>query len=337
MPTLYQLADSEIRACVADYLALVADTAGFATVTVESVNTRRKAFIILAGLNAPLDDSAPNAVVREWARRRAIPVDIEAGITVGVYRSLRGAGSLYLDEVRAATDGFANWSPDYIHDNPHTLPLLQHLAGVFSKAALKKQVGNVSDTSISRPAAIRLANFLDSRVVPEQVREGEILKGLEATLEGIVRDLVGRVMLETIVRSALERAGVPYKRENEYDGLSGVVYEHRADFIVPNERTPRAFIEVRKSSSRHASLYAKDKMFSAINWKGMHQDMLGILVVDGEWTRETLVVMAKVFDYVVPLRDINDLARTIAAYLEGDKTKLRWLINFSVKAASAAP
>ena len=334
MPTLYQLADSEIRACVADYLALAADTTGFATVAVESVNTRRKAMILLAGLNAPLDDDAPDAVVREWERRRkAIPVDIEAGITASVYINLRGAGSLYLDEVRAATDGFSNWSPDYIHDNPHTLPLLQHLAGVFSKAALKKQVGSVSDTSISRPAAIRLANLLDSRVVPDQVREGEILQRLEATLEGIVRDLVGRVMIETIVQSALERAGVPYKRENEYDGLSGVVYKHRADFIVPNERTPRAFIEVRKSSSRHASLYAKDKMFSAINWKGMHQDMLGILVVDGEWTTDTLVVMAKIFDYVVPLRDVNDLPRIIAAYLEGDRTKLRWLINFSVEGA----
>ena len=143
MPTLYQLADSEIRACVADYLSLAADTAGFATVAIESVNTRRKAMILLAGLNAPIDDDAPDAVVREWARRRAIPVNIEAGITASVYRNLRGAGSLYLNDVRAATDGFSTWSPDYIHDNPHTLPLLQHLAGVFSKAALKRLVGSV--------------------------------------------------------------------------------------------------------------------------------------------------------------------------------------------------
>jgi hypothetical protein len=41
------------------------------------------------------------------------------------------------------------------------------------------------------------------------------------------------------------------------------------------------FIEVRKSSSRHASLYAKDKMFSAINWKGKTPDLLAALVVDG--------------------------------------------------------
>ena len=334
MPTLYQLADAEIRACIADYLALAADTAGFADVTVEAVNTPRKALILLAGLNAPTDERAPDTVVREWARRRAITMDVEAGITAGVYPSLREAGSLYLGAVRAATDGFAKWSPDYIHANPHTLPLLQHLAGVFSKSSLKKQVGQVADTGMSHPAAVRLANLLKARVAPDSVHEGEILQRLESTLEGIVRDLVGRVMLETIVESALDQAGVPYKRENEYTGLSGVVYAHRADFIVPDELTPLAFIEVRKSSSRHASLYAKDKMFSAINWKGMHRDILAILIVDGEWTSETLRVMAKVFDYVVPLGHVNNLAHTIAEYLGGDKTKLRWLIDFSITDAT---
>ena len=333
MQTLYQLADREIRACISDYLTLAADTAEFTIVRVEAVNTLRKARIMLAGVNAPISDCAPDAVVREWTRRRAIPFAIESGITAGVYVGLRETSCLYLKDIRTATDDFTKWSPDYIHDNPHTLPLLQRLAGIFSKSELKKHVGHVSDTGISKPAAARLAEMLENRVDPANVREGEILQRLEATLEGIVRDLVGRVMLETIVESALERAGVPYKREREYAGLSGVVYTHRADFIVPNERSPRAFIEVRKSSSRHASLYAKDKMFSAINWKGEHQDVLGILVVDGEWTRETLSVMAGVFDYVVPLRDVNELASTVAGYLAGDQGKLKWLIEFRITEA----
>ena len=334
MCTLYQLADSEIQSCVADYLTLAADTNGFTSVSVEAINTHRKAVILLAGINAPLEDSSPGAVVREWERRRAIPVDIEAGITAGVYINIRGAGVRYLEEVKAGTDGFHNWSPEFIQENPHTLPLLRHLSGVFSKAALKKQIGSVSDNRISRPAAIRLATLLEERVVPEDVREGEILQRLESTLEGIVRDLIGRVMLESIVESALKEAGVPYKREDEYSQLLGVIYDHRADFIVPDEESPKAFIEVRKSSSRHASLYAKDKMFSAINWKGMHQDMLAVLVVDGEWTTETLKVMSCVFDYVVPLPHVNDLALTIGEYLAGDKTKLRWLIDFRVTPAN---
>ena len=44
--------------------------------------------------------------------------------------------------------------------------------------------------------------------------------------------------------------------------------------------------------------------------------------------------MAKVFDYVVPIRHVNDLADTVGAYLRGDRTKLKWLINFSITAAT---
>ena len=75
-------------------------------------------------------------------------------------------------------------------------------------------------------------------------------------------------------------------------------------------------------------------MFSAVNWKGAHDDILAILIVDGEWTTETLRVMARVFDYVVPIRHVNDLADTVGAYLRGDRTKLKWLINFSITAAT---
>lgn len=330
MHTLYQLADTEIRSCIADYLALTADTNGFTAVEVDHVDTSRKAVILLAGLNASFDDISAENAVSEWERRRAIPFDVEAGITAGVYTNIRGAGSQYLDEVKAGTIGFSRWDPEFIRENPHTLPLLQHLAGIFSKAALKKQAGSLSDNSISLPAAKRLAAILEARVIPDEVREGEILQRLESTLEGIVRDLIGRVMLESIVESALKTANIPFKREQDYASLTGVIYDFRADFVVPDEISPKAFIEVRKSSSRHASLYAKDKMFSAINWKGKHQKMLAVLVVDGEWTAETLRVMARIFDYVVPLAHVNDLAKAISDYLSGDVTKLKWLIDFKI-------
>ncbi|MBN8226286.1 hypothetical protein JYK02_02055 [Corallococcus macrosporus] len=334
MHTLYQLADAEIRSCIADYLALAADTKGLTSVGQDAIDTPRKAVILLAGLNASPNNVSPAAAALEWERRRAVPFDVEAGITAGVYTNIRGAGIRFLQEIKEGTANFSHWSPDFIRSNPHTLPLLQHLAGIFSKAALKKQVGSLSDNSISLPAAKRLAAVLQTRVIPSEVREGEILKRLESTLEGIVRDLIGRVMLESIVESALKSANIPFKREEEYASLSGVVYDFRADFVVPDELSPKAFIEVRKSSSRHASLYAKDKMFSAINWKGRHREMLAILVVDGEWTTETLRVMARVFDYVVPLAHVNELAVSIAKYLEGDSTKLKWLINFKITPAS---
>lgn len=334
MHTLYQLADAEIRSCISDYLALAAETNGFTAVTPDHVDTSRKAVILLAGLNASVEDASAETAASEWERRRAVPFDVEAGITAGVYTNIRSAGIQYLEEVKAGTEGFQSWDPSFIRNNPHTLPLLQHLAGIFSKAALKRQIGSVSDNSISLPAAKRLAAILEERVVPGEVREGEILKRLESTLEGIVRDLIGRVMLESIVESALKVANVPFKREEEYSGLSGVIYDFRADFVVPNETSPKAFIEVRKSSSRHASLYAKDKMFSAINWKGKHKDMLAVLVVDGEWTAETLRVMARIFDYVVPLAHVNELAQAISSYISGDVSKLKWIVDFKITSAN---
>jgi hypothetical protein len=162
------------------------------------------------------------------------------------------------------------------------------------------------------------------------LNRGQLLQSIEPTLEGIVRDLVGRVALETIVATALNDAGVPYKRESEYSHIEGVVYDFRADFVIPDHQKPKAFIEVRKSSTRHASLYAKDKMFSAINWKGKNKELLAVLVADGPWTAETLKVMARVFDYVVPLAAAVDVAEVISAYLHGDRSKLRWLIDFSI-------
>jgi hypothetical protein len=62
--------------------------------------------------------------------------------------------------------------------------------------------------------------------------------------------------------------------------------------------------------------------------------MLAVLVVDGEWTAETLRVMARIFDYVVPLSHVNDLAQSISRYLAGDNTKLKWLIDFRITPAN---
>ena len=42
MQTLYQLADSEIRSCIDDYLALAADTNGFTSVSVDALRNYLK-------------------------------------------------------------------------------------------------------------------------------------------------------------------------------------------------------------------------------------------------------------------------------------------------------
>lgn len=331
--TLYQLADTEMRACIAAYLLLAEETSGLSKITKELVADGRSRTILLAGLGSTSLELDAAGAVEEWKRRQAIPFDIETGVSFSVYRNIRAKGLELLNELEALTNGFTQFDPALLYQKPYFLPLLQHLAGVFSKANLKKIIGSASDTSISKPAAQRLAAYLTERVDAASVNKGEILKRLESTLEGIVRDLVGRVLLESIVASAFEKRGIPFEREDQYPSLAGVVYDFRADFVLPDHRSPKAFIEVRKSSSRHASLYAKDKMFSAINWKGKRKDMLAILVVDGEWTGETLRVMAKVFDYVVPISRIPELVETVGAYLAGDTSKLKWLIEFRIDPA----
>lgn len=331
--TLYQLADTEMRACIAAYLLLAEETSGLSKITKELVADGRSRTILLAGLGSTSLDLDAAGAVEEWKRRQAIPFDIETGVSFSVYRNIRAKGLDLLNELEALTNGFTQFDPALLYQKPYFLPLLQHLAGVFSKANLKKIIGSASDTSISKPAAQRLSAYLTERVDAASVNKGEILKRLESTLEGIVRDLVGRVLLESIVASAFEKRGIPFEREDQYPSLAGVVYDFRADFVLPDHRSPKAFIEVRKSSSRHASLYAKDKMFSAINWKGKRKDMLAILVVDGEWTGETLRVMAKVFDYVVPISRIPELVETVGAYLAGDTSKLKWLIEFRIDPA----
>lgn len=325
--TLYQAASAEIRRCIEAYLKLMKATRGLSDVGVDAISDDRTQTILLAGLGVVTPGGSRAEARAEWERRQALPFDTETAITAGVYRSIRAIGMTFLEEVEKATGGFKDFRADFIAASPHCLPILQHMAGVFSKAKLKELVGGVSDTGISKPAAARLAKLLSERVRPERVNRGEILQRLESTLEGIVRDLVGRVVLEGIVAAALQDAGVPHQREEEYAALAGVVYDFRADFVLPSAVSPKAFIEVRKSSSRHASLYAKDKMFSAINWKGRSANLLGVLVVDGEWTGETLRVLATVFDYVVPIGRSAELAETIKAYLQGDVTKLKWLIE----------
>lgn len=329
--TLYQLADAEIRKCIEAYLKLTRETHDLSIVGEQNLVDQRSIVILLAGLGIRQFNVTAAEAVEEWKRRSAIPFDLETAITTEVYRHIRELGATFLENVDKVSNGFTIFDPAFIQENPYLLPLLQHLAGVFSKSKLKELVGSVSDNSISKPAAQRLAALLRERVDPKTVNKGEILQRLESTLEGIVRDLVGRVLLESVVASALSDQAVPFQREEEYQFLSGVVYDFRADFVLPNANAPLAFIEVRKSSSRHASLYAKDKMFSAINWKGHNPELLAVLVVDGEWTKETLIVMAKVFDYVVPIGRVPELVEILKAYLAGDKSKLKWLIQFRIE------
>ncbi len=333
--TLYSLAGRVMRRYVRIYLELARKTQGLAHLEPAHLPDFEQRMIILGGIGSPLDPAnlSPDQVVDEWLRMQAVPFEIELAVTKGVYVKLRDRVETLVEELEQATESFLKFDPGYISNHPYFLPILQRLADMPSKAALKRRIGSVSDNRISTPAAERLAEILNQRQPGRIITRARLLQSVEPTLEGIVRDLVGRVLLETIVANALDDAQVPYKRESEYVALQGVVYDFRADFVIPDEQTPQAFIEVRKSSTRHASLYAKDKMFSAINWKGKNRELLGVLVVDGPWTSQTLRVMAGVFDYIMRINRVSDVAEVISAYIQGDQSKLKWLIDFAIHPA----
>ena len=332
--TLYQTADEEIRRCIDAYLELASVSKGFSEIRPEHLANERSKTIVMAGYGFMASNISAEDICLEWQRRQAQSFDLETAISASVYSNIRVLGEELFDELCKQTEGFSNFDPEYLRSNPQFLPIFQRLCGVPSKAHLKRLVGSVSDTRISKPAAIRIVDLLSQRLNPNNIVKSEILTRLESTLEGIVRDLIGRVLLESIVETALRKQNLAFLRENEYHSLPGVIYDFRADFVLPDAKSPRVFVEVRKSSSRHASLYAKDKMFSAINWKGKSEELLAVLVVDGEWTNETLRVMASVFDYVVPIGRIDDLAQNIKAYINGDTKKLKWLIDFRISPAN---
>jgi len=334
--TLYALADRVMRRYIKVYLEMARTTKDFTNVEQMYLSDFEQKVILLGGIGSPLDPASVSSdrVAEEWLRMQAVPFEVERAVTKVVYIKLRQRVEALVEELEQATASFMEFDPTFISSYPHFLPVLQRLADIPSKAELKRQIGSVSDNAVSAAAAERLAEILNRRQPGRAITRAQLLQSIEPTLEGIVRDLVGRVLLESIVANALDDAEVPYKRESEYGALNGVVYDFRADFVIPNEQAPKAFIEVRKSSTRHASLYAKDKMFSAINWKGKNQGLLAVLVVDGPWTSATLRVMARVFDYIIRINRVSDVAEVISAYINGDQSKLKWLIDFSIHLAN---
>jgi hypothetical protein len=330
--TLSAVACASMERCIAAYLALGKVTAGFTTLDKADLSKLQNRLIIINGLALGLEaeNATAEEILREAARMSAVRFDTEPAITAGVYRDLRAYASDLVETLNEVSNGFTIFSAAVISANPTLLPFIQKLAGLHSKSEMKRAVGNASDHAIPAAAAQKLADLIARANRGRTISRNVMLESVEPTLEGIVRDLVGKLLLESVVADALRTEGVTFVREKEYESLRGVVYDFRADFLIPNAASPKAFVEVRKSSMRHASLYAKDKMFSAINWKGRNKDLLAVLIVEGPWTRETLTVMARVFDYVMPLSRSVETAAAIRAYVNGDKSKLKWLIQFSI-------
>src|SRR5438445_7114877 len=109
--TLYQVADAEIRSCIAVYLDLMRATNGLSDVEAAHLQDERARIILLAGLAIQQFEYTPAQAVEEWKRRQAIPFDLESAITFGVYRNIRQCGVRFLDSVEKLTKGFTSFEP----------------------------------------------------------------------------------------------------------------------------------------------------------------------------------------------------------------------------------
>lgn len=333
MDTLYQFGRTEILRLIEEYLELLEATDSLTTTSDEVFEHELWRIFLLCGRGVSHSEMPETAAECRalYESRARIDHDLQSAVSGPLYAAMRQYAKELTEEARKRSNDFRDVDEDWLYESPELLPVLLHAAGTFSKAVLAREVGQVSDSGVSRPAARRLEAFFEKRFTGDAPSSEQLVERMGSTIEGQVRDLLGRYLLEALVEAALIRSDVPFVRESEYDALAGVVYDHRADFVIPDASSPLLFVEVRKSSARHSSLYAKDKMFSAINWKGRHPDLVGVLVADGEWSRHSLLALAKVFDYVLPVNSADDLARVARAYVDGDRSVLRRIIHFAIE------
>jgi hypothetical protein len=169
--TLYGIAMNLMKGYIDVYLKLVNETKGFALVEPKDTQEYEQKLIILTGINSNLNpiNSTADDVVQEWERRQAIIFDVEASITKGVYIKMREVCKELINELRQMTDNFQVFDANYIHNNPRMLPIFQRLINVRSKAELKKKIGNVSDNAISKPAAKKLSELLNSQETNQNI------------------------------------------------------------------------------------------------------------------------------------------------------------------------
>ncbi|HEY9800223.1 MAG TPA: hypothetical protein V6D25_07680 [Leptolyngbyaceae cyanobacterium] len=203
--TFYKVATDAMEEYIEIYLALSKQSDGFPNIQNLDLVSRKSRLVVINGLSLELNPntSTPEDIKREAERRLAITLDTESAITAGVYEKMHlFAGSL-VDQLFEETDELRSLSSQYISANPGLLPFFQQLAGLRSKSELKREVGNASDNNISSVVAQRILERIVRNLQTRAFSKERLLQAVEPTLEGIVRDLVGKVLLENIVADAL--------------------------------------------------------------------------------------------------------------------------------------
>ncbi|MHC5822777.1 MAG: hypothetical protein ACYT04_44820, partial [Nostoc sp.] len=194
--TFYKVASDAMEDYIKIYLGLSKHSNGFSNIQNLDLTSRHSRVVVIHGLSLELDPdtSTSEEIKREAERMLAVSLDTESAITAGVYERMRFFANFLVDNLFKETDDLRFLPPEYLSANPGLLPLFQQLAGLRSKSELKREVGNVSDKSISKVVANKIVERINRNLRTRPFSKERLLQSVEPTLEGIVRDLVGKVL-----------------------------------------------------------------------------------------------------------------------------------------------
>jgi hypothetical protein len=241
-----------------------------------------------------------------------------------VSQMLRDYAEKLVSHICLETRHFEIIEPQWIVDNPSWFPVIVNAMGSGSIKEFKAKfsLNSVRGRTISLLDAKRLVEALKGH---KKRTEQEIVASLETSIEGIVRDLIGKVINEDFVKLALDAKGLSYARDT---GGNAIIKTSgggasRVDFVLPSVTEPNAFIEVRKTSSGHAATYAASLAWVVVSRLSQYPNCLAILVYDGEWTKPALATLESVFDHVFHVFESDKAAEVVRRHLEGEDMRKR--------------
>jgi hypothetical protein len=301
--------------------SLFLTTKGFAVACLEDFECSIRGPLLLGGKNLA-SQGAAEGNLSAW---HACPAEFDHAAAAGsvVSAQVRTRAAEIVAHVFNETKSLRQVSVEWIMEHPYSLPVFVNAVGTRSKKRFRGELGltNVSDRKIGRMDAQRIADGIRAS---EVLAEREVIAAMEGLIEGIVRDQIGKVVNEAFIQQALDRLGVPYVRdEGGSNQIEGLVSASRADIAAPDNIDPKVYIEVRKSTANHASVYASSLMFSALDRQGKHPDSLAIMLYDGAWSRATKALMENAFHYVFHVLESDAAADIVRRHLAGEDMRPR--------------
>lgn len=126
---------------------------------------------------------------------------------------------------------------------------------------------------------------------------------------------------ELKVTSTLDRAGLPYARNQQIDGG---IFKHRPDFVVEGSGEFKVVVEVKRVSDRSAIPTMKRVAFTSEDLKERNHELKTVLVVGGTSRESRLGYQIQelehhnIFDRVLFEEELEDLTGYLKELMEGE-------------------